>query len=207
MVKIFVSDSHTADAEGLKLSEYRRKRLSGLKPEEKRRESITAELLLNFALRDAAAAPLGISVEYNGKPYIAGCPLHFNLSHSGGRVICAVCEYPIGADIQKLSPYKPALSSRFFTGEEQAYLSESDNKDIDFTRIWSLKESYIKALGTGLSMPLNSFSVISGKTIGMAETGFDSFWLEDYCIALCVPGHTEIDKELIFPEWSELIAD
>lgn len=207
MVKLFISDSHPAEPDGLKLSAYRKARLSSLKPKELRGESITAELLLNYAMREYAAAPLKLSVTEYGKPYIAGCPLHFSLSHSGGRVLCAVCDYPIGADIQKLSPYNAALAGRFFTEEEQAYLRESKNKDLAFTAVWSLKESYIKALGTGLRMPLNSFSVISGKIIGMRETGFDNFWLGDHCIALCVPGHTEIVKELIFPEWSELIAD
>lgn len=207
MVRLYIAKAEDVSPEGLPLSEYRKNRLSRLVREEDRRESITAELLLNFALRGICDAPLNVSCGEKGKPFIKGCSRHFSLSHSGGRVLCAVAEVPLGADIQKTGGYKPAVVRRFFAPEEQEYIARAEDRDLAFTSVWALKESYIKATGEGLSCPLNSFSVVNGGEIGLPGFGLDFFTIDGYCIAVCVPGHNEFERELIFPDWSELVAD
>ncbi|NFA43456.1 4'-phosphopantetheinyl transferase superfamily protein [Clostridium botulinum] len=98
-----------------------------------------------------------------GKPYLREHPqFNFNISHSGDFIICAVDNKPIGIDIEekKNIDYKK-IARKFFTVSEFSYIV---NQNLDFQlskfyEIWTLKESYIKCCGKGLSIPLNSFSV------------------------------------------------
>lgn len=98
-----------------------------------------------------------------GKPYLENFPnFHFNISHSGDYVVCAIDNMNIGIDIEKIVNinYK-AISMSFFTQQEYQYII---NKDLSeqlstFYALWTLKESYIKFLGTGLSKKMNSFFI------------------------------------------------
>ena len=72
----------------------------------------------------------------------------------------------IGCDIERIRPYSEkteGIMARFFHREEASYIAERKN-DADragaFTKIWTLKESYIKALGTGLSEGMETFGII-----------------------------------------------
>lgn len=96
-----------------------------------------------------------------GKPYLKGNEdINFNISHSGDFVVCAVDDKPIGIDIEQIIDidYKSIAESFFSKDEVQFILNASDeNKLHRFYEVWTLKESYIKAKGMGLSIPLNSF--------------------------------------------------
>lgn len=98
-----------------------------------------------------------------GKPFIKGYPdFNFNISHSGDFVACATDNEPIGIDIEKVKQidYKEIAKSFFSEIEFDYIVKENPNVQLDkFYEIWTLKESYIKCCGQGLSMPLNSFSI------------------------------------------------
>lgn len=84
----------------------------------------------------------------SGKPFFAGENMpSFNLSHSGPFVGCGLHREEIGLDIQKLTPAKPSLVRRVCTDEEQA----SVKSDLDFCRIWAMKESAAKLTGEGIT--------------------------------------------------------
>ncbi|OPZ94641.1 MAG: 4'-phosphopantetheinyl transferase sfp [Firmicutes bacterium ADurb.Bin419] len=104
-----------------------------------------------------------------GKPYIKDIDnFHFNLSHSGDWIVCAVDSATIGIDIEKIHDVDLNLSARFFSKEEHLYLLSLDDikRREAFFDFWTLKESYIKADGRGLSLPLNSFSFkLEGNSI------------------------------------------
>lgn len=144
------------------LSRYRKEKLARNSNPRAYARSLGAELLLAAAWQDiglSAAEPLEISRGEGGKPRIAGGP-EFSLSHSGERVLCALSDRAVGADIQQLRPYKPALVRRFFTAEEGAWLEEQRERDLAFSLLWSLKESYVKLLGSGIAgVHLDSFTV------------------------------------------------
>lgn len=106
-----------------------------------------------------------IIIEKNqyGKPFLKGNPKHnFNISHSEDFVVCAISDTPIGIDIEKIKQieYKE-IAKGFFTENEYDYITRGDAQDQlkNFFNIWTLKESFIKCCGTGLSMPLNLFSL------------------------------------------------
>jgi len=102
-----------------------------------------------------------------GRPEIAhseGNPrLRFSVSRTHGLVACLiVLSNDAGVDVEKIRGIDnlKTLSENVFTPFEISRLrklSESDQKEGFFT-FWTLKEAYIKAKGTGLSMPLKSFS-------------------------------------------------
>lgn len=183
----------TAQVSEQALSEYRRDKLSRLKNERAYREGLSAELLLNRAVRTVSpetALPLDIIAGEFGKPELRDGSIHFSLSHSGGRVLCALSDSPVGADIQRQTEARLSLARRFFTESEYRSLLNAVDKDYAFTRLWCLKESYIKMLGTGLNTPLSSFELSEGEG-GLFRVAGDGrcllrHWVRDgYHMALC----------------------
>ncbi|WP_253205640.1 4'-phosphopantetheinyl transferase family protein [Clostridium estertheticum] len=98
-----------------------------------------------------------------GKPYFKGHPkFNFNISHSGDFVVCAIDDKSIGIDIEKVKhiEYKEIAKSFFSLSEFNYIVKEDLNIQLSkFYEIWTLKESYIKCSGQGLSIPLKSFSI------------------------------------------------
>lgn len=93
------------------------------------------------------------------KPGVTDIPIQFNLSHSHGLTACAVVlDSQIGIDVENVSrKIDLKIARRFFSKNESEYLEEVGEKEVFFD-FWTLKESYIKAKGKGLSIPLNKFS-------------------------------------------------
>jgi len=97
-----------------------------------------------------------------GKPYLAfEHNIHFNISHAGNYVVCAVSDEPVGIDIEVIKSFDMKIAERFFTTDEMAYIVnfEKNTKLNSFFEVWTKKESHIKWEGKGLHMPLSSFSV------------------------------------------------
>jgi 4'-phosphopantetheinyl transferase len=101
-----------------------------------------------------------------GKPAIAADDLRipfFNLSHSGGLAALAVCcAIDVGVDIEAVrqTPVADIPASFFTEGETQDLLGMDEaDRHAGFFRCWTRKEAFIKAVGQGLSLPLNSFDV------------------------------------------------
>ena len=90
-------------------------------------------------------------------------PLRFNLSHTKGLIICAVTlEDDIGCDVENTTRNNDvlAIADRYFSSfetKELFSLPETQQRD-RFFDYWTLKESYIKAWGLGLAIPLKDFS-------------------------------------------------
>ena len=123
-------------------------------------------------LRHLAARFLGIAagaVEFQyapkGKPQCKTDPsLRFNLSHSGGMAVYAFARNrEVGIDIEEHREMRDleAIAKRFFApGEVEDLMSlPSIEKPAAFFRCWTRKEAFIKAIGDGLSLPLDSFRV------------------------------------------------
>lgn len=105
-----------------------------------------------------------INFNYNkyGKPFLQGYDnLHFNASHSGSWVVCALDNNFLGIDIEKIDCIDLEIAKNFFSAKEYIELmSKAQNqRQPYFFDLWTLKESYIKALGFGLSLPLDSFTI------------------------------------------------
>lgn len=144
----------------------RRQKITAYRQRADRLRSLTAGLLLRQVLapyRQVGGSEDWLQVNEYGKPYWAGRPeVQFNLSHSGEWVVCAVDSQAVGIDIEKIEAVvNMELAKQFFSCQEWrelAALSFSEQA-VAFFRLWTHKESYLKALGVGLSKPLNSFTV------------------------------------------------
>ena len=100
----------------------------------------------------------------HGKPYLNTSNLSFNVSHSGNMAAYVVsCGRKVGVDVEfvgrKVSHEQ--IARRFFAREETAALQAEpeEKRSRVFFGIWTLKEAYLKARGTGISIPLDSFAV------------------------------------------------
>ena len=124
--------------------------------------SLAAEALLRKALADIGITHFELEYGRNGKPYIRDKNIFFNLSHSEDTVMCAVSEREIGADTEKITDIDLEVAKRFFHREEYAMLLEqrTDEEKRDmFFRLWTLKESFVKAVGIGMALSPDSFSI------------------------------------------------
>ena len=101
----------------------------------------------------------------HGKPYLPEHPLHFNLAHSGEYVLYAFSTTPdllLGVDIEKIQERDSlAIAERFFSAREFTELTQlpQNQQTQAFFQIWTQKEAFIKAIGQGLSYPLQQFDV------------------------------------------------
>ncbi|GAB6259453.1 4'-phosphopantetheinyl transferase family protein [Peribacillus sp. N1] len=125
--------------------------------------SFIGDLLVRFVLKERyGPVKEGLDWMTNsyGKPFLSNFPsFHYNISHSGEYVVCAVHDAEVGVDIEKVGPFDLQLAKGFFTEEEYKQVLEAEDGLSSFYDIWTLKESYIKAKGKGLSIPLHSFNV------------------------------------------------
>jgi 4'-phosphopantetheinyl transferase len=102
----------------------------------------------------------------HGKPELSGAELAFNLSHSGRRLVVGVARGPgavVGVDVERVSRcVEPvAMAERFFAVGEAARVRAlpAEGRAVAFAGLWSGKEAYVKALGTGLTTPLSGFEL------------------------------------------------
>lgn len=97
-----------------------------------------------------------------GKPYLPDSEIHFNISHSGRWVVAAFAKDKIGIDIELIREPNYGVANRFFSAKEIEQLNVITNPEIKknlFFDFWTIKESYLKAIGTGLTKPLSTFTV------------------------------------------------
>jgi 4'-phosphopantetheinyl transferase len=135
-----------------------------VRPHDQRRFVLGRAALRGLLGAALAIAPrdVPITVNAHGKPSVAGAPLSFNLSHSQDWALLAIGPpVDLGIDIEAIAPAQPGLAERFFAPAEAAALARVDGAAhaAAFTRVWTRKEAVVKAIGMGLSAPLERFVV------------------------------------------------
>lgn len=122
--------------------------------------------LLRFGLDRQYGLQAVVRQESGVKPYLEGeSGIYFNISHTSGLVACAINTQEIGIDVEYIRPYDRRLMHRICTEEEIAYIDGGNRvgeqiKSERFFRLWTLKESYLKAIGRGLAVPMKEVSFI-----------------------------------------------
>ena len=124
--------------------------------------SVGAGILLDKGLQEYGLRESGVKFAYgeNGKPYLPEYPqIHFNLAHSGTMALAAFADAEVGCDIEQIKTASLKLAKRFFCPSEYAYIDSFTGKEqaYAFYRIWTLKESFLKATGMGMRLPLDAF--------------------------------------------------
>ncbi len=132
-------------------------------------------------LEGRPAASLVLQEGPNGKPALSPDGVHFNMSHSHGIGVIAVsADAPVGVDVERIQPIEVDLIEPFFAPAERAALAALSGPDRlrGLYRCWCRKEAYVKALGVGLSLPLDSFvvSVEATPEVVLASNGRAEAW-------------------------------
>lgn len=138
-----------------------------------------------------------------GKPYIPGEEgFFFNISHSGEYVAIAYGDSPVGIDLEGIREKDLKVAKRCFCEEEYLYIlagKSDEEQSRRFFEIWTMKESYLKCLGTGINVPLNSFLVnpVERRVVNFedGEYLFKSRIYEDYIISVCLKKTAEVSWE------------
>ena len=136
------------------LQPQRRKQLFSFRLESDQKRCAAAGLLLWKHIYNKHPEHFTVSYNAAGKPSVANAPF-FNLSHSNDFVMLAVSDTPVGCDIEKL--HKTVLSHHVFHPNELDALSNLPSGDIqnhEFLRLWTAKEAFLKAIGTGIDASL-----------------------------------------------------
>jgi 4'-phosphopantetheinyl transferase len=143
----------------------------------KRKEDRYRTLIADILIRSIVSVKYGMSNEeinyiYNlyGKPFLdSNIDFSFNVSHSGSWVVAITgTRQLLGIDIEKIKPIEMEVAKRFFAAEEYEDLkSKEEQRRLSyFYDLWTLKESFIKAIGRGMVIPLDSFVIKQKNAIG-----------------------------------------
>lgn len=213
MTEIYIARVSALEAEavfaaGLRLvPPERRQQVLRCRGRADRMRGLGAGLLLEYGLRQRGyslilpgAGKTTVRLAYGryGKPFLAGAEgLYFNLSHAGIYAAAVFSDREVGVDVERIregEERRERIARRFFHPDEYAYLESCPPADRGrvFTELWTKKESYIKAVGEGMHLPLPDFSVCGGLASDGEEFVFRTSGLpQGYVLSVCGQGAAE----------------
>ena len=149
------------------LSDERKERIHRFRFEKDKLHCLLAEVLLRYALKECyQLSNLEFGKNAYGKPFLVNHNgIHFNLSHSGDWVICGVGDQDLGIDVEHIEEIEMSIAEDFFARKEIEYLNTIpvEIRLGAFYSVWTMKESYTKYMGEGMSIPFDSFAIIPEK--------------------------------------------
>lgn len=184
--------------------------------------TLLGELLARHLLHNATGEPLpdkAFTTGEKGKPAQDGFRgIHFNITHSGEWVAVALSSGCVGVDVEKMRKIPEGVARRFFSEAENQWMdsaiTEAERKDIFFT-LWTLKESFLKAIGKGLTKSLSSFTILQKGYLEFEleqdeeNSGFHLYtypFHEGYKLSACAEDG-EFRREVNFIEIRNLMKD
>ena len=143
--------------------------------------------VLSAYVQEVAPAQWEFEATEEGRPFLARAfehtGLHFNLSHTKDLVAMAVCRHArVGVDVEKRGRASLKVAERYFSAAEIAQLRAlpSEEQSRHFVRLWTLKEAYLKAVGTGIAGGLDRMSMLFSSddefTFERADDGAAARW-------------------------------
>lgn len=197
------------------------KKVNGFARSNDSQRSLLGELLARHLLYKATGEPLpdeAFITGEKGKPAHDGFRgIHFNITHSGEWVAVALSSGSVGVDVERMRKIPEGLAKRFFSEAENQWLdsakNEAEQKDIFFT-LWTLKESFLKAIGKGLTKSLSSFTILQKgnnhfELMQNEETkGFNLYNFEfrdGYKLSVCSED-SDFEQKVNFVEIKDLIG-
>ena len=146
-----------------------RRRAERFRVDEGRQRFVAAHAMLRCLLSERVGVSphlLEIAAGPRGKPALTGAGAaapHFNLAHSGDLAVVALANRELGVDVEALRPFPRAerFAARFFAPSEQRWLQSRPEAERDrcLLAVWTFKEAYLKAVGSGIAMPLAAVEV------------------------------------------------
>ncbi len=181
------------------VSKERRQKADQFQRAKDKRLSLAAGVLFSQGLKEYGISGKQVQVAEgeNGKPYLIDYPdIYFNISHSEQKVLVVFSDVEIGCDIEYATEMKGLeLAEKFFCKPEYDYIVSQEEKEqtAAFYRLWTLKESFLKATGLGLKLPLNHFCIKIEEGIQVEQQinkkkyCFKEWREGEYQAAICMP--------------------
>lgn len=185
--------------------------------EKDRVRCLYAEVITRYALFNLGVDSNSVVIErdINGKPQLSNMKnLHFNISHSGDWVVCAISSLDVGIDVEEIKDnYIMDIAKNCLTDNEYGQLlhCEQCTQVSKFYKFWTLKESYVKNIGLGMKKSFNEFEfLLNGSKINFfidgkecADYYFEQYYLDEkHQVALCTKETTI--KKCIIIEFEQL---
>ena len=118
---------------------------------------------------DSSPRDVRFTCGVDGKPALPTCvgrsgpPIHFNLAHSEDRAIVAVSRHVVGVDLERVTRFREideVPRQHFSASEQRAMQALEPGRRLEaFYAVWTRKEAFLKGVGGGLMLPLDSFDV------------------------------------------------
>lgn len=169
MLKIYIHDIKNDEKDRLLelyplLSAVEKERAGRFKFEKDFKLYVAGKIMARKIIADyAKIAPEDIEfrIDNYGRPFLKQALINnfdFNISHSGDYVVLALSDQRLGIDVEKIRPVDFKIAETCFHDKESEHLNRDPEKQLEnFYKLWTLKESFIKAVGEGLSYPLKDF--------------------------------------------------
>ncbi len=172
-----------------RLSETEQRRVSEIQTKKQRLLSLGARILLQYALAKENILQYALEIGTHGKPFLKNRTLEFNLSHSQTSVVCVIAEEAVGIDIEEKTRTAPKQYEKIISKEEKQFLQESDHLDMDFLRIWTMKESFVKMQGERIFEKPKDIAMVQDmhlRTVWEEQNCFlQRYETTDYLICVC----------------------
>lgn len=124
----------------------------------------------------------------NSKPYINNDKLWFNISHSDEMVAVVLSDSPVGVDVEKNFKFNSKLAKKICSDYEMKLLERCSNKDSLLTKLWTIKESYLKAIGEGITIKISDVICNPDENIVThhgKKAPFFTKCLNEYTVTVC----------------------
>ena len=192
-------------------SEKRRKKAEKYIHRDDALRCILSEAMFRYALSmTGRSTALESETDDNGKPFVRNENFKFNVSHAGKYVAVAYSDTEIGVDVDKIfiDSGRELVAKYYYTETEYDEIFKDgieENNALQFTQIWTMKESYLKYLGSEKNKPLPSFTADRHNGLILDSNGditpnirlFSACPDPEYCISVCSE-----DENVIFNEIS-----
>jgi len=114
-----------------------------------------------------------------GKPSLEGYEgIFFNISHCNSCVCCAFADRELGVDVEDIK-YHPEIAEYVLNSSELESVTNSSDRALAFTRLWTRKESVLKMTGEGLRDDLKDL-------LPFSDCRIKTFDFPKYCLSYCL---------------------
>lgn len=174
------------------MSDDRKKKIDKYIQKQDKRLSLGAGVLLYKCLKEYGIKDNELVYSTYGKPYVIDNRIYFNISHAHNYVVCAFSDKEVGIDIEEKRIFKQNIIHRIFNEKEINDIEQSKEDKLQlYTELWTMKESLLKYLGTGIIMNPKKIMIDVRKKGCINCPGlndkvyFSNFVIDDYSLTLC----------------------
>jgi 4'-phosphopantetheinyl transferase len=132
---------------------------------------------------------------------------YYNITHSGRLVAAALSQHPVGVDGEMPRRMSERIAKRVLTEAERSFLDRSSERERTLLQLWTLKESYGKALGVGIAYPMKDITLVPCREemagpwqrvyCSNQHAAVFTRETQEYVLSLCVMGEEQEEPALI----------